>query len=469
MAERHAAEQQVFFRKIEIGRHGFVPMGPCLDAAGVESFATGKQHHGLDEHAEVRPLRRPHGAIHRKEQPDRCPEELEVACVLPITRRTILPRNPYGPVELRADFAAPGVIGLFERIWIDRIFGPLPAWICGRVWTNAGLEVFKRRAGECMDPPRLQIATGRRPRRTVEDVAYRCERHRGRQKCAAAEPGGYGITDMHSALQPIDIARHPGRSVLMIRAALAVCLVIVSVHNLALAMVGGAPAADPEIVRYVVLLVGSRGNSCSGVAITRDLVLTAAHCMLTGAAYKLVLFDSTHQTQLKDVAKVARHPQFDLATFLAHRATADVAVVKLAAVLPASFAAAPLARADRAVAAGEEFIVAGYGVTVRGDGRTGGTARAATLVATGQPGTLQIRLFDPLTKGERAGLGACTADSGAPAFEVDQRHAVIGVVSWTTGPQLSEGCGGLTGITPLTRYRGWITGTAGKMGSPLTP
>jgi hypothetical protein len=31
----------------------------------------------------------------------------------------------------------------------------------------------------------------------------------------------------------------------------------------------------------------------------------------------------------------------------------------------------------------------GYGVTVRGDGRTGGTARAASLVVTGQPGSLQ--------------------------------------------------------------------------------
>jgi hypothetical protein len=40
-------------------------------------------------------------------------------------------------------------------------------------------------------------------------------------------------------------------------------------------------------------------------------------------------------------------------------------------------------------------------------------------------------------------------------------------VSWTTGPQLADGCGGLTGITPLARYRAWIVQTAGKMGSLL--
>jgi len=64
------------------------------------------------------------------------------------------------------------------------------------------------------------------------------------------------------------------------RAALALCLAVVPVSGLAFAMVGGAPPADPAVARHVVLLVGSRGNSCSGVAIARDLVLTAAHCVL---------------------------------------------------------------------------------------------------------------------------------------------------------------------------------------------
>jgi secreted trypsin-like serine protease len=219
----------------------------------------------------------------------------------------------------------------------------------------------------------------------------------------------------------------------------------------------------------VALLVGSRGSSCSGVVIARDLVLTAAHCVPPGADYKLVIFDAAHQPQLKDIATVTRHPQFNLATLFAHRATADVALLKLAADLPPAFVAAPLARPDRVVAVGDELIVAGYGVTVPGDGRTGGAVRAATLAVTGQPGTLQIRLFDPATKGERPGLGACTADSGAPAFETDERQAVIGVVSWSTGPQLSEGCGGLTGLTPLARYRAWIVDTAMKMGLILPP
>ena len=39
------------------------------------------------------------------------------------------------------------------------------------------------------------------------------------------------------------------------------------------------------------------------------------------------------------------------------------------------------------------------------------------------------------------------------------RLAVIGVVSWAAGPNNTDGCGGLTGVTPLELYRGWIVET----------
>ena len=79
-----------------------------------------------------------------------------------------------------------------------------------------------------------------------------------------------------------------------------------------------------------------------------------------------------------------------------------------------------------------------------------------------------MRLVDPQTGGDQPGLGACTGDSGAPVYRmVGGTLAVIGVVSWSTGPNLSDGCGGLTGVTPLELYRAWIVEQAAKMGSPL--
>jgi hypothetical protein len=231
-------------------------------------------------------------------------------------------------------------------------------------------------------------------------------------------------------------------------------------------MVGGAAPAPDATGQSVVVIVGSRGNSCTGVALARDLVLTVAHCVLPGSDYKIVEFNSARQPQLRDVVSVTAHPRFDLKTMLAHRATADVALLKLRVPL-ASVTPATLGAGGITVAPGDAFTVVGTGVTIRGDGKSGGTARTAALAATGKPGTLQIRLFDPATRGETAGLGACTGDSGAPVFRIAPNPIIIGIVSWSTGPGNTAGCGGLTGVTPLTLYLEWIRGTAKILGNQL--
>jgi hypothetical protein len=229
---------------------------------------------------------------------------------------------------------------------------------------------------------------------------------------------------------------------------------------------GGVPSAE-GVGRSVVTIVGSRGNFCSGALIAPKLVLTVAHCVQPGATYKIVGYGADKQPQLQDVKSVAIHPGFDMAAMTAHRATADVALLQLDSP-PKGKTAAPLGTPQLPIAAGNRFTIAGIGVTIRGEGSSGGTVRVAGLVATGQPGTLQIRLVDPVGMGIRDGLGACTGDSGGPVFE-DQAGgaAIIGVISWSTGANGSAGCGGLTGVTPLTRYRDWILQTARGWGSAL--
>ena len=234
----------------------------------------------------------------------------------------------------------------------------------------------------------------------------------------------------------------------------------------AAAMVGGAQVIARAAERPEVMFVGSRGNFCTGVAIAPDLILTAAHCVLPGSTYKHVVLDANRQPVFKDTIGIALHPKFSIQALRAHRATADVALIKL----KERVAAAPvrLAAARPRIAVGERFTVVGFGVSVREDGNTAATLRSATMAATGKPGSLQLRLVDPITGGNRPGLGACTGDSGAPVYQdIGGSFAVIGVVSWSTGPALSDGCGGLTGVTPLELYRGWVIEQATRLGSPL--
>jgi hypothetical protein len=229
---------------------------------------------------------------------------------------------------------------------------------------------------------------------------------------------------------------------------------------------GGTPQAD-GVARAVVTIVGSRGNFCTGTLVAPKLVLTVAHCVQPGADYKIVDRGTDGQPQLLNVRTVAIHPSFNMQAMQAHRATADLALLQLEIPLKGK-STVPVGAPNIPIQVGSRFVIAGIGVTVRGDGKSGGATRVAGLVATGQPGTLQIRLVDPVTNGVRDGIGACTGDSGGPVFEDKPTGSVlVGVISWSTGPNGAAGCGGLTGVTPLTLYRDWILQTARSWGAAL--
>jgi secreted trypsin-like serine protease len=232
----------------------------------------------------------------------------------------------------------------------------------------------------------------------------------------------------------------------------------------AFAVTGQAPPATGWAARAIVMVVDARGDLCTGTALARDLVLTAAHCVARRERYTVLAYQNG---QAIPVRAVERHPRFKFANYLASRATADVALIKLASPLPDVIVPAALAAARR-VQVGETLTIAGFGTIAARSAIGLGVPRMAKLTVTGNPGSLQIRLYDNATRNRRAGLGACTGDSGAPAFD-GEGPLVIGVVSWTTAAENEEGCGGLTGLTPLIDYRAWIIHTARKFGSPLAP
>src|SRR5262249_16476069 len=172
----------------------------------------------------------------------------------------------------------------------------------------------------------------------------------------------------------------------------------------AAAVVGGAPAADQIIARHVVLIIGGH-SLCSGVAIAPDLVLTAAHCVLSNGKYQLLTFEG-RRSIVKEVASVVPHPQFAPTPAAPHLPLLKLAAGPAAKLIPVAFSdrrAPPLV--------GDRFIVAGFGVAVQGDRRSAGRLRAATLMATDRPSSQQLSLVDPQRLGESAGLGVCNGDS----------------------------------------------------------
>jgi len=106
-------------------------------------------------------------------------------------------------------------------------------------------------------------------------------------------------------------------------------LAILAISQGGLAVVGDAPTAATDFGRSVVMILGSSGTACTATAIGRDLLLTAAHCVQPGSDYKLVGSEPGQPPILKAVARIERHPQFDMQRLLGHLATADVALIKL--------------------------------------------------------------------------------------------------------------------------------------------
>jgi len=229
----------------------------------------------------------------------------------------------------------------------------------------------------------------------------------------------------------------------------------------ATAMLGGGPAPS-KLAAQTALIVSTRGASCSGAVLSRDLLLTAAHCVEPSSDYAVVIFEQGGP-RVVPVTRIELHPRFDPAHFKTRKPTPDLALVKIAVPLPMHYEPAFIERIPLQPRAGEFFTLAGYGVTREGDGKTAGRLHTVILPAIGntidETGVIMVRLS------ERDGriAGACTGDSGGPVFRGGDVAAVIG---WSTG-QEGRGCGSVTGATLVAQQFEWISTTARRMGSGL--
>src|SRR3954468_14446814 len=122
-------------------------------------------------------------------------------------------------------------------------------------------------------------------------------------------------------------------------------LVVVSGCPLAKALVGDAEVVrGTGVGRHIVMIISTRGSFCTGTAIGRDLVLTAGHCVAPAASYRVLLPDM--KPPGLGLRTIAVHPRYNPKDYASGRVTADVALIKLEAALPADIVSAALAPAS---------------------------------------------------------------------------------------------------------------------------
>ncbi len=205
---------------------------------------------------------------------------------------------------------------------------------------------------------------------------------------------------------------------------------------------------------------------CSATAIARDLVLTAAHCLVSGGRLGVFSLDPSFRNRRHRVLGVVPHPSFVPGRATRQQPGADLAIIRLAAALPDDIVPVSL---GGGIWKGAEVTVAGFGVTAEGRPGTARTLREVQLVSAGTYTSANsvIVAADKALEGETAGASACRGDSGGPVLAGNPAsRQLVGIVSWTSGalsaPQ-GKVCGGFTAITPVNDHAAWIASASAAL------
>ena len=220
------------------------------------------------------------------------------------------------------------------------------------------------------------------------------------------------------------------------------------------AAIVGPSAEHGPLERHVVMILTRLANGasfCSGVVIAPDVILTAAHCVRDIANSVAHFRDGAGQPVMRALVAIAIHPEYRANAIVTRQRSIDLALARLTTPLPDSFEPAPLSD-KAAVATGDRFRVAGFGLTRERVGSSGGAFRWATLAARAP--LSKILLWAEGADGQA--LGACTGDSGGPIFS-DTDASVVAITNWTTGAPPFH-CGALTQGALVAPQRAWIDG-----------
>ncbi|MBJ6126200.1 S1 family peptidase [Microvirga splendida] len=228
------------------------------------------------------------------------------------------------------------------------------------------------------------------------------------------------------------------------------------------AILKGANSRDPNgLRRSVVSIENSFGELCSGVLVGPDLVLTAAHCVIDRAAYRVTALNRALRPQRFNVAALAIHPTFVPGTTPRTQPGVDLAVVKLDRPIGRDFLPLDPTQAGR-IDVGDQVTIAGYGVLSE---RARGTARKLRQTNLVSLGSIEVAnrvliVADRVRLAETEGAGACRGDSGGPILAATPSgYQLYGITSWSSGAlrtRTPSACGGLTAVTPVVEHLRWI-------------
>jgi secreted trypsin-like serine protease len=199
--------------------------------------------------------------------------------------------------------------------------------------------------------------------------------------------------------------------------------------------------ANDPIAKSTVMLTGKYQHfsfSCTGSILSKDLIVTAAHCLGPYGAAKIIAFFGVNKNKSGLTYNVIK--QILPETYSSERTQDwnDVALLLLEKPIPANYQAAQLISESDILQSGNLVILAGYGINMpampkHGDGGLGVLRSVVQNILEPQYGNTEV-LINIKNK------GTCSGDSGGPAFlQKDNQIYLFGVASRMTDKDIVPG------------------------------
>jgi hypothetical protein len=208
--------------------------------------------------------------------------------------------------------------------------------------------------------------------------------------------------------------------------------------NLQSPILGGTPTTVGQFPSVVMVEVG--GGLCTGTLITKDWVLTAAHCVSPAVLGQpsqqavtqsvKVHFNTVNGLQNPGTVVTATdtipNPMFNINTLGAN----DVGLIKLATPVT-NITPVPINFEAAKAPVGIAVTMVGFGATAAGGGGTVGIEYVVSQTSVSCAGTGAGLDANLLCFNQISGKGKCEGDSGGPSFAmVDAKQVQVGITSF---------------------------------------
>ncbi|MGZ3772163.1 MAG: S1 family peptidase [Pseudobdellovibrionaceae bacterium] len=236
------------------------------------------------------------------------------------------------------------------------------------------------------------------------------------------------------------------------------------------AIIGGekASAADPVTGSTVSLISNYQGTPysfCSGTLISKDLVVTAAHCLEYVDSLSIYFGEALPKkmegAKLVEVSKWVLHPAYKVTEDSKDSSGTtinDVAVIKLASAIPSNAKPVAILDPSKSIGAGDTLLLAGYGVI----NEIGKLERADGLNFVR---VVVAKLTDSIIVTDQTNAkGACFGDSGGPAYlETSQGLVLVGATRGSHDG--ANDCRHYGEYTNVTMFKSFLLDQAQQLGA----